>query len=260
MNDHVTHEIRFTGEFAGPEGTPAATWSEHAARYQYAAPIVSGKDVLDIACGLGYGAHFLAGSARRVVGADINSDLVKVANTQYRRPNIGYLVADATRLPFGKETFHVVVSFETIEHLRDPDLFLLECARVLKGGGRFVCSTPNRRLISRWGSRPTNPFHVREFTELEFLENVGKHFTDIQLFCQRPRNNAVMLCFNLLGLLPFGVVAKRTALRTRNLLSVKAPNQHPPVDRVVPEKFKVTPVDQVRGLPSYFIIVGRKPA
>ena len=52
----------------------------------------------------------------------------------------GNLVA----LPLGCQTFDSVVSLQTIEHLWDQEGFVRECARVMRPGGLFVLSTPNR--------------------------------------------------------------------------------------------------------------------
>jgi SAM-dependent methyltransferase len=77
-----------------------------------------------------------------------------------------------------------VVSFETIEHIKDQHKFLHECRRVLRPGGLLVCSTPNR-AISRWSKN--NPFHVHELTLGEFKQLVETLFADVQLYAQRPR-------------------------------------------------------------------------
>ena len=52
---------------------------EHLHRYAYATQFVENKKVLDLACGEGYGARLLAGTAESVVGVDIDEDTV---NTQ----------------------------------------------------------------------------------------------------------------------------------------------------------------------------------
>jgi len=63
--------LEFTGERFIP-GVPGEIWYEHWHRYHFAAPIVAGRNVLDIACGAGYGSALLARSAARVTGADIS--------------------------------------------------------------------------------------------------------------------------------------------------------------------------------------------
>jgi SAM-dependent methyltransferase len=91
------------------------------------------------------------------------------------------VAADAARLPFGR-VFDAVVSFETIEHVPDPGRFVADCARVLKPGGVFLVSTPNRELWSPRSPKPVQRHHVKEFNRREFLE-VLRPF-NVQLFGQ----------------------------------------------------------------------------
>jgi SAM-dependent methyltransferase len=57
-----------------------------------------------------------------------------------------------------------------------------ECARVLKPGGTFIVSTPNRELWSPRSAKPLQRHHVKEFTKREFLA-VLRPF-NVQLFGQ----------------------------------------------------------------------------
>ena len=57
-------------------------------------------------------------------------------------------MSSATRLPFAASTFDLVVSRSVVEHLSDPAGVMSEVARVLKRGGRFVFTTPNRFYYS----------------------------------------------------------------------------------------------------------------
>lgn len=130
--------------------------------------------VLDAACGLGYGSATLACTHPqvRVVGID-NSDYAAAYGRscfQPTYPNLEFRTGDVCVLtPFADESVDLVVSFETVEHLRKPELFLAEVRRVLKPGGRFVCSVPNM-WVDETGKDP-NPwhFHVFDFEKLAAL-------------------------------------------------------------------------------------------
>ena len=52
-------------------------------------------------------------------------------------------MCDAHNLPFKTDTFDSIVSFEVIEHLKNPLLFLTYCRDVLKDKGRIILTTPN---------------------------------------------------------------------------------------------------------------------
>src|SRR5258708_14124578 len=151
--------VSFSSERLVPEEAVEASLQEHVARYRFARDLVKGK-ILDVACGTGYGTAMLG-----AVGADLSIEALQYA----RRHRAAYVAADGARLPFGRR-FDAVVSFETIEHVPDPSRFVAECARVLKPGGLFLVSTPNRELWSPRSPKPLQQHHIREFNRREFLE------------------------------------------------------------------------------------------
>src|ERR1700694_2221819 len=89
---------------------------EHRHRYLFASQLVSGKAVLDIACGEGYGSALLAKSARRVIGVDIAERAVEHAKQRYQAENLEFATGSCAAIPLGDGAVDVVVSFETIEH------------------------------------------------------------------------------------------------------------------------------------------------
>jgi SAM-dependent methyltransferase len=174
-----------TGERMIPESAWPTTFWEHVYRYHFASRFVYARRVLDVACGEGYGAYALARSgARSIVGVEIAQDVCRHVRERY---NIDALCADAIRMPFANACFDVVVSFETIEHLREPDAFVRECARVLDANGTLIISTPNRNLYNGTLENP-NPFHLAEMTLAEFRLTLGNHFDNVRLFTQKITN------------------------------------------------------------------------
>jgi 2-polyprenyl-3-methyl-5-hydroxy-6-metoxy-1,4-benzoquinol methylase len=107
-----------------PEDVPRGILSLHQIRYEFAKPCCVSKNVLDVACGMGYGAYLLAEAARQVTGIDFDQATIEYAHRYYKRSNLAYLVGDAMALPFPKASYDTVVSFETLEHLSDIPLFL----------------------------------------------------------------------------------------------------------------------------------------
>jgi GT2 family glycosyltransferase/SAM-dependent methyltransferase len=164
---------------------------EHYHRYCFARDLCDGCDVLDVASGEGYGAAMLASVARSVVGVEIDTAAVAHAQTNYRMPNLRFLHGDALELPLVDSSVDVVVSFETLEHLSDQTRFIHEVRRVLRPGGLFVVSTPDRAVYSAPGSDP-NPYHVLELTESEFRSLLDISFAHNRVLSQRPVLGSVL--------------------------------------------------------------------
>src|SRR5688572_18974511 len=110
------------------EGTsPPELFAEHLARYRFAAKYVAGGRVLDIACGSGYGTALLReAGGREVVGVDVDPEAIAYARSRYQGVGVTFLAGDAASPPVAGR-FDLIVSFETIEHLRDPERFCRAC-------------------------------------------------------------------------------------------------------------------------------------
>jgi ubiquinone/menaquinone biosynthesis C-methylase UbiE len=174
------------------------TYQEHYARYTFASNFCKNKIVLDVACGVGYGVyHLIKNGAKSVIGIDISKDSIAYANTHYTGPKIEFIVGDATKLPISDNFFDVIVSFETIEHVREYEKYLSECKRVLKAGGVFICSTPNKvhETIS-------NPYHIREFYLDDFYDMMDRNFRDVKLYGQLYSSIVITIGGKLLSVFP----------------------------------------------------------
>jgi SAM-dependent methyltransferase len=123
--------------------------------------------VLDLGCGDGRHAALLARHVRAVVGLDHQMLPLQFARLLIQEGNVALARGDGTHLPLASQAFDGITCFDVIEHLpegRVPGL-LAEAYRVLKPGGWFVVTTPNRAsLHSRlWGHR-MNQKHYYEYT------------------------------------------------------------------------------------------------
>jgi SAM-dependent methyltransferase len=193
----------------------SALEEEHLLRYQFAAKFVLDKDVLDIACGTGYGSRILADhGARSVVGADISAEAVEFAKNHYSGPRVRFEIADAQTLEqFDDAVFDAVISFETIEHVPEDEGCLRAVHRVLKPGGLYIVSTPDRRpgsIKGQLSKRPANPFHIREYTRSELVALLGNYFEVDGLFGQNFVSR--LACF-----LPVQIVIKSLCYLFRRL-------------------------------------------
>ena len=181
--------------FTGERLTSASSGQieiEHLHRYFLAREMARGKDVLDIACGEGYGAALLAQVARSVAAMDVSVEAVEHATQAYARPNLEFRHADARRIDAPDAAFDLVVSFETLEHFYEHEEFYAEVRRVLRPGGMLVISTPDRDVYSPDGSI-ANRYHVRELTRVEFENGLAAVFPHVAMLLQRPMIGSLML-------------------------------------------------------------------
>ena len=169
--------IEFTGERVVPGQVDADLWAEHLSRYAFASRWATGARILDIGCGAGYGTAELAGPARLAIGIDLSPEATAHARAAYPLPQIRFVPASATALPFADASFHLITAFEVIEHLEDWRSLLAEARRVLHPNGIFLVSTPNKQYYTESrGSTGPNPFHTHEFEYEEFETALSEFF------------------------------------------------------------------------------------
>ncbi|MBT2145640.1 MULTISPECIES: glycosyltransferase [unclassified Rhodanobacter] len=175
-------------EFTGERYVPTEAGEirhEHLHRYAWCTRLVEGKDVLDIACGEGYGSAMLARRARSVRGVDIAGDAVAHASAIYKGiHSLEFMQGNAAEIPLGDDSVDVVVSFETIEHHDRHKEMLSEIRRVLRPDGLLVISSPNRVVYSELAGHH-NEFHVKELDFAEFDAVLKEQFDDVSYFGQR---------------------------------------------------------------------------
>jgi O-antigen biosynthesis protein len=156
---------------------------QHLSRYEFVTSIVQSKKVLDVACGSGYGSNILkSNGASSVVGVDISSESIEHAKQKYSGEGIRFQVGDAENLSDYRGC-DIIISFETIEHLKHPEIFLKEVARSLLPGGQFVVSTPVRER-GTINDKPSNQYHRREWSEEEFKILLQSHFRNVTCYGQ----------------------------------------------------------------------------
>ena len=169
---------------------PPWTRSEHMQRFAFAADYVRGHRVVDCACGAGIGSRqFIDSGATSVLAVDLSHQAAATtANASAGLP-VFSICADAVALPLPAGSADVFVSFETFEHLPEPERLLDEACRVLRPGGLLICSTPNRIVYSpghEQTSIPWNKFHMREYTHEEFARALTGRFSKCEFFGQNP--------------------------------------------------------------------------
>jgi glycosyltransferase involved in cell wall biosynthesis/ubiquinone/menaquinone biosynthesis C-methylase UbiE/GT2 family glycosyltransferase len=179
----MTQEIKFTGERYVPT-EKGQIEAEHLHRYLLAKELTKNKIVLDIASGEGYGSALISEYAKKVIGVDIDKEVVSHANNKYSSDNLEYKHGSCASIPVDDSSIDIVVSFETIEHHEQHDEMMREINRVLKLDGVLLISSPNKHEYSDVNNY-VNPYHVKELYKEELESLLKKHFKNISLLGQR---------------------------------------------------------------------------
>jgi glycosyltransferase involved in cell wall biosynthesis/ubiquinone/menaquinone biosynthesis C-methylase UbiE len=175
--------MQFTGEHFTPE-MHGNIELERIHRYLLACEIASGKIVLDIASGEGYGSAMLAKNAIKVIGVDISRDAIYHARKKYKRNNLEYLIGECAGIPLDDSSVDLVVCFETIEHHDQHDDMMQEIKRVLRPDGSALISSPDKYRYSI-ETAYNNPYHVKELYDYQFKNLIKKYFVNSLFFGQR---------------------------------------------------------------------------
>jgi 2-polyprenyl-3-methyl-5-hydroxy-6-metoxy-1,4-benzoquinol methylase len=141
---------------------------DHRNRYAFAAKILAERrpnNILDLACGIGYGSKMLADKIScPVTAVDIDNGAIEYARTHYQGQKIQHICADARSLEFD-HSFDAIVSFETIEHIDFDEQLINKFYQLLSPGGTFICSTPNQDVMPF--DKEKFKYHVRHYTVSE---------------------------------------------------------------------------------------------
>lgn len=150
-------------------------------RYALALDYSQHKDVLELACGPGVGLGYLAQQARRVIGGDINGDMLRSAQQHYAG-RIGLVHLDAQALPFADNSFDVAIMYEAIYYLQNPSNFMIECRRILRESGILIVCTVNKI----WSDFNPSPLSASYYSAPELHALFVQHGFDPDLFGSFP--------------------------------------------------------------------------
>jgi arsenite methyltransferase len=140
--------------------------------------IPQGGIALDVGSGPGSVTASLAEAAGPdglALGVDISVPMLARAVRAEAGPQVGFLRADAQRLPFRDQTFDAVVSIAVLQLMPDPFAALSEITRVLRPGGRLALMVPIvRGAPELWRKLPNGGAYVFGDDEIgDFLEEHG---------------------------------------------------------------------------------------
>ncbi|WP_319486296.1 bifunctional 2-polyprenyl-6-hydroxyphenol methylase/3-demethylubiquinol 3-O-methyltransferase UbiG [uncultured Cohaesibacter sp.] len=194
---------------------------DHFSRDAHARQPLKGLTILDVGCGGGLLCEPLCRLGAEVTGVDASETNIGIASTHARESGlaIDYRATTAEALGAEGRSYDVVLTMEVVEHVADVDLFLSECASMVKPGGLMVIATLNRTLkshalaivgaeyILRWlpvGTHTWEKFVTPDELEralaptgLEIIEKVGVSYNPLFDKWSRSRDldvNYMFLC------------------------------------------------------------------
>lgn len=149
----------------------AHSFKEHIHRYAFAMPYAYKRDVLDAASKDGFGAQILSWVANSVTLADVSHLWLGKAKNNSYACRASFIHSDFN-VGFPEGSWDTIVSFETIEHVDNPEFLIENFAKALRKNGVLVFSVPH--MVA-------NHEHKTLFDEEKIRAMIGKHF-DIEEF------------------------------------------------------------------------------
>ena len=126
--------------------------------------------VLDVGCSSGYLARRLVERGATVVGIDSDESAAAEARGVCEEVLVGDV--ESIELPFPDSSFDVVLCGDLIEHLRDPEAFLVRVRPLLRPGGKLVLTTPN---VANWAMRVGLLAGRWRYTDRGILDSTHTH-------------------------------------------------------------------------------------
>ena len=141
------------------------------------------KVVYDIGCGSGYGSYLLsyAHDNIQVIGLDIEPEVVTYAQKVFGNTKTFFSVGDAYKIPARDNSLDMVVCFEVLEHIDNPERAITGFRRLIRRGGHLIFSMPI--------NHPDVIYHKKIYSLEEaksLIESV--RWSKINYFCQNPDN------------------------------------------------------------------------
>ena len=165
---------------------------EHLGRYLFACDYLKKhsitENVLDIACGTGYGCYLLSKQIKSVVGIDQNIEEVEL---QYKKDNITFIEEDIDKTDL-TSTYQAIVCFETLEHVNNPNRLLKQISKSLSNKGLFLLSIPNEKneKLDENGNN-LDIYHKTIFKLDDLLDQLKNDFNMVEIFGQSKINEII---------------------------------------------------------------------
>jgi SAM-dependent methyltransferase len=139
-----------------------------------------GNKLLDVGCSAGFFLKIAKDEGYEVFGIEVSEETGNYAQQKY---GLDVFIGTLTDAGFPDKRFDVITLWDVIEHVHDPNLFLLEVKRILKDDGILAIQSPNMdsqmASFSKdkwcWWTVPDHLFHFNPYTLSRLMEMSGFH-------------------------------------------------------------------------------------
>lgn len=154
----------------------------HLSIYRLGVAFATGRRVLDVGSGSGYGAAYLARHGAAAVEAlEGSPEAVEHSRRRYAADGVNFRVADLNRpLPFGDHEFGLVFSSNVFEHVAAVDQLAAECARVVAPDGAVLVAVPPIANPAAMEQDMANEFHVHHIPPTAWRAKLHRFFEEVQ--------------------------------------------------------------------------------
>jgi SAM-dependent methyltransferase len=144
-------------EIAGDDGTNSQI-EQICHRYIWASQFCEGRDTIEVACGTGSGLGLIQKKAKSVRAGDYEEKNLQTVRDHYG-DRIPIEKTDAQALPYEDDSADLIILFEALYYLPEPEKFVKECRRILRPGGKVLITNANKDLYDFNPSPFSHTYH-----------------------------------------------------------------------------------------------------
>lgn len=172
---------------------PNDLYQAHLALYTFASRFATGKRVLDLRCGTGYGsARLLSAGASEVVGVDPDGRSLAYAQKWFAAPNLRFVQAPIEAPPGELGRFGLILALDVLPHLPSPAPLVEWAAKHIEPDGIFLASVPpivDERTLEQ---HRASGLHRMSLYLWNWESLFRRHFREVKIYGTIPPEGAAL--------------------------------------------------------------------